>query len=207
MGRGADARRGVPVQVELGRLLDRVAFAVDLLLAGRVILTLNLWLLLESALESVAVAEEPRAGALRFIVSELALEVDTVGINPLAGLKLTIGPLTTHFHASLLEHVAAITLLLAVLPPAGVHVSVLIREHALTVATAVLPVAMELTDAVVDHFANATLVVLFPAAFVAVARLLVAIDASAGTDTINEVALINVTVLIVGRTLTSETTR
>jgi len=73
-------------------------------------------------------------------------------------------------------------------------------------AATVLPIAVELADVLVDHFTDTILTVLFPAAFVLVS-LFVTVDARSGANTINEVALIDVTVFIVGGTLAGETTR
>jgi len=179
VGRGSDTSRRVPNQVELCRLRDGVAFGVNFILTGRLVLALGLGLLLEDAFESVAILEEPCALALRFVVLKVALEVNTVGIDPLARLKLAAGPLAAHFHASFLEDVGAVALLLAVFPPAGVDITVFVSEHALAMATAVFPVTVVLTNVIVGHLADAALDVLFPAALVTMDRLIIAIDTSA----------------------------
>ena len=205
--RGGNARRGVPIQVVLWLLLDRVALRVEFLFRRRLILTLLLHLLLKSTLKSVAVAEVPGTFALRLVVGKAALEVDSVGVDPLAGGDLASLPLSTHLHSSLLEDVGAVALLLAVLPPSGVDVTVLVGEHAFAVATAVLPVTMVLTDSAVCHLADATLLVLFPATVVLVALRLVTVDTRSGADTINEVTLIDVAVIVEGSTGAGVTTR
>ena len=207
MGRGGNASRRVPNQVELLFLGQRGATGRKLRIRFWLILTLSLCLLLESALQSVAILEEPGAGALWFVVLEATLEVDAVGIDPLALQQLALGPLTSHFHARCLEDVGAVALLLTVLPPAGVDIAIDVSESALTVTTAILPVAVVLADISVDLLADAALHVLFPAALVAVARLHVAIDAGAGADPVDEVALVNVAIVVESGTVACETAR
>ena len=61
-------------------------------------------------------------------------------------------------------------------------------------ATVVFPVAVVLAAPFVVHLANAVFAVVFPVAFVLVAVTFVAVDASALTDAVEEVALVLVTV-------------
>ena len=190
VGGGGDVGGRVPDQVELGLLLDGVAIFVDFFVGGRLVLALDLGLLLEGALEGVAVLEEPDAFALRLVVRELALKVEPVGVNPLAGAQLGVLPLARHLHARLLEQVGAVAGLLAVLPPARVDVAVLVGEDALTVAAAVLPVAVELANAVVQHLADALLAVCDPLFIVLVTGLVVTVDAAAFAAAVEEVAVV-----------------
>ena len=99
------------------------------------------------------------------------------------------------------------TAFLAVFPPARVNVTVLVGEDTLTVAPAVLPVAVILTNVVVSHLANAGLCVFVPVTLVAMARLVVVVDAGALSSTVDEVTNVGVTVLVRRSTLASEATR
>ena len=171
--------RRVPEKVELCLLLDSITLTVELLLRRRLVLSLDLRLLLEGALESVAVLEEPSASTLRFVVREGSLEVEAVRVDPLTSSQTSVLPFASHLHASFLEQVCAIACLRSILPPSGVDVTVLVGEDALTVATAILPVAVVLPDSVVKHLANGLFDIVIPAAFVTMARLCVAVDTCA----------------------------
>lgn len=207
MSGGRDFGRRVPEQVELGLLLDGVALTVQLFLGGRLVLTLDLRLLFEGALERVSILEVPGARALRLVVGELALEVESVGVDPLAGRELAALPVARHLHARLLELVRAVAGLLSVLPPSGVDVAVLVCEDAFTVAPSVLPVTVVLADSIVEHLADAGLHILFPTAFVAVASLRVPVDTSSETSAVDEVTLVDIAILVGRGTVARETTR
>ena len=73
-------------------------------------------------------------------------------------------------------------------------------------ASAVLPVAVVLADVVVLHLADAGLGVLVPVALVTVTGLVVHVDTSALTSSVNKVTNVGVTVLVGGSTLASEAT-
>ena len=74
-------------------------------------------------------------------------------------------------------------------------------------ASAVLPVAVVLADVVVLHLADAGLGVLVPVALVTMTRLVVHVDTSALTSSVDKVTNVGVTVLVGGSTLASEATR
>ena len=113
-----DLSRRVPEQVELRLLLDRVALCIHLLVAGRLILSLDLGLLFECALESVPVFEEPCSCALGLVIRESTLEVESIGVDPLTCRQLPVLPVTSHLHACFFEQVGAIASFLSIFPPA-----------------------------------------------------------------------------------------
>ena len=204
---GCDFGRRVPDEVELGLLLNRVALRVHFLLRRRFILALDLRFLFEGAFKRVAILEVPGAGALGLIVHEGALEIEAIGVDPLTGRELAILPVARHLHTRLLEQVGAIAALLAVLPPAGVDVTVLVGEDALAVAPSILPVAMVLANAVVEHLADVFLDVLIPAALVTMPSLRIPVNSRAETLTVDKVTLIDVPILVCRRAVPSEATR
>ena len=67
-------------------------------------------------LHNVAVCELPLALALGLVVIELALKACAVGVAPLTGDELPVGPLPNVFHSCLEEHISALTVFLALLP-------------------------------------------------------------------------------------------
>ena len=75
-------------------------------------------LLLECTLQRVTILEEPGARALWFVIFEVALEVESVGVNPLSLRQLSVAPLASHLHAGLFEDYGAVSTLLAIFPPA-----------------------------------------------------------------------------------------
>ena len=85
VGRGSNLSCSVPKKVEFGFLLDGVTVLVEFLVTGGLVLSLDLGLLIEGAFESVAILEEPGTSTLRLVVGELALEVEAIGVDPLAG--------------------------------------------------------------------------------------------------------------------------
>ena len=107
----------MPLEVNLWLLWDRFTFLVNFFLGGRLVFTLYSVLLLKVSLELVTIFEVPDSLAFWFVILELALEVDTIGVDPLAIFDVAIVPVSGHLHASLLEGVRAVALLLAVLPP------------------------------------------------------------------------------------------
>ena len=148
----------------------------------------------------------PDAFALWFVVLEAALEVDSVGVDPSAIVQLALLPVAGHLHARFLEQVSAIAVFVAVLPPARVHVAVLVSEDALTMAATVLPVAVVLANIVVELLADATFGVGNPATLIAIA-ILITIDAVSVSLAILILALIDVTVLVGGCAFACEVSR
>ena len=148
----------------------------------------------------------PNAVALWFVVLKATLEVDSIGVDPSAIVQLALLPVAGHFHARLFEQVCAIAVFVAILPPARVHVTVLVSEDALTMAATVLPVAVVLANIVVELLADATFGVGNPAALIAIATL-VTIDAVSLSQAIHIIALVDVTIFVGGRGLACEVSR
>ena len=98
--------RCFPLKVELGLLRNFIAVLVKYRLRVdwiALIVPQDTGCLLKITLELVTILEEPGAGALRFVVFEITLEVKPVRVDPLTRVKLTIFPNTVHLHACLLE--------------------------------------------------------------------------------------------------------
>ena len=108
VGRGRDFGRRVPTKVDFGLLFDGVTVRVDFFIAGGLVFALCLRLLLEGALECVAVLEEPDALSLGLVVLEFAFKVHAVWVDPLARRQLGVTPFAAHFHARFLEQVGAV---------------------------------------------------------------------------------------------------
>jgi len=214
----ADLGVGLPREVELFLGGGTIFLFFD----GLLIIASLFGLLGVDTLKAVAVGELPGALATGLVVFEFALEVDAVGVDPAALADFSVLPLAEHFHVGGLADVAASALLLAESPPAGVHVTVGVRENALTVTAAVLPVALVLTDLllgllaivvvlgwpahIVDHLTDAVLHVLKPLARVDVAVLAVAVGATALTDSVQKVTIVNIAVRVVSDSLAGVTT-
>ena len=111
-------RLRLPLKVNLWLLWDRFTFLVNFFLGGRLVFTFYSVLLFKGAFELVTIFEVPDSLAFWFVILEFALEVDTIGVDPLAILDVAIVPVSGHLHACLLEGVGTVALLLAVLPPA-----------------------------------------------------------------------------------------
>ena len=162
--------------------------------------------LVKLTLESVAILEVPGTFAHGLVVLEVSLPVEAVRVDPLSGLHLALLPGSNQFHACFLKNIGAVTLLLTEAPPARINITgFLIGEDTFSVALTVLPVTMVLTDVVVDHLADAVSSVGLPLALVLVALLEVTVDTTALSVSVEEVALIDVLVLVGGSTLASET--
>jgi hypothetical protein len=131
------------VWVAYGVLVSSVVASVVL-----VFVLLEVGLLVEEAVDDVAVLEDPLALAARLVVGKLALVVLAVGEDPAAGHDLVVLPVAEELevmgvgkgysHAGLGVGVGPLAALDAVLPPAGVGVAVRVVEGALTVSPAVL---------------------------------------------------------------------
>ena len=184
------------------QFLDRVLF-----LFGDFGVRVHHWLLLvEFTLESVAVLEVPGALAHWLIVLEASLPVEAVRVDPLSGLHLALFPGSDQFHACFLKHIGAVALLLAEAPPARINITgFLIGEDTLSVTLTIFPVTMVLTDVVVDHLADAVPRVRLPLAVVLVTLLEVTVDSTALSVPVEEVALVDIVVLVRSGTLASET--
>ena len=68
--------------------------------------------------ERVSILKVPDAFSLGFVVLELTLEVDTVGVDPATFSNLTLLPLTEKLHAGFLEQVSTSAFLVTEAPPA-----------------------------------------------------------------------------------------
>ena len=148
----------------------------------------------------------PNAVALWFVVLKATLEVDSIGVDPSAIVQLALLPVAGHLHARLLEQVCAIAVFVAILPPARVHVTVLVGEDALTMAATVFPVAVVLANIVVELLADATFGVGNPAALIAIA-ILVTINAVSLSLASLILALVDVTILVGGCSSACEASR
>ena len=73
-------------------------------------------------------------------------------------------------------------------------------------ATAVLPISVVLSVSAIVHLTDTLSFVLQPAAFVAIACLVIAIDTCAFSDSVDEVALVDILVLVCGGSLAGEAT-
>ena len=85
MRRGRDTASRVPFQVDLWRLYNRFTVFIHFLFGGGLFtLTLLFCLLIEVTLEGVAVFEVPGTLTYWLVILKVALEVYTVGVDPLA---------------------------------------------------------------------------------------------------------------------------
>ena len=121
-------------------------------------------------LDKVAVGEFPFALTLRFVVIELSMEAGAVRVTPVSLNQLAVGPLSYVFHASLEENIGALAVFLAFFPLSGVNILIGVGHDTLTLAQSVRPVTVIHTNASIDHFANAMLLVVLPATNVFVIR-------------------------------------
>ena len=107
----SDITRRVPDKVKLALWLGGTFLFIIL---GCFFFIVNfLGFLLICAVQRVSVLEVPDTFSFGFVVLELALEVDSVGVVPTALLDLTVCPVAGHLHASLLEKIGAGALFVA----------------------------------------------------------------------------------------------
>ena len=155
----------------------------------------------------VSILEEPRTLASRFVVFEVALEVQAVGIDPLSVRQFRIHPVAAHLHAGLLEDISSVAVLLSVLPPTGVDISVFVSKDALAVTATPLPVTVVLSNVVVGHLSDTVFSIGRPITLVLVSRLVISIRATAVSSSIKEVTLKDVSIVIGCRSIAGKAPR
>ena len=101
----------------------------------------------------------PLADTLRHVVVEVAFKECSVRVLPFSVSEVASTEVSYELHASLVEDVSALSLLLAILPRARVDVFGHVDHDPFPMLFSVFPVAIVLTEPSVVLFSNAMFVV------------------------------------------------
>ena len=116
--------------------------------------------------DAVLVGEVPATLSLWLVEAEVAFEVWTVRIEPLAANKLSVLEVADVLLSRLEEDVSALSILLSIGPVARVDIFIQVGHDAFTVSVSIFPVPVIFTNLSIHLFADTVLLVVLPCALV-----------------------------------------
>ena len=154
-------------------------------------LSLRLPCLCVESINFVPILKNPFTVALGFVVVEVASEVTSIRILPLATNHLTLQELTHEFLSRLGKYISSLSVFLTVRPVARVDVSIFVGHDSFSMSLPILPVAVVVTDSFVVLFADSRLKIVLPRSLISVAwstsfTLLSCLSGSVDTLTMSE---------------------
>ncbi len=108
-----------------------------------------------AAFDNVSVSKVPGAVSLRLVVTEVAFEEGSVGVDPFSRDNHSVLEFAYILLFGLVEDIGALAFFLSVDPVSRIHVVIRVVHYTFTVALSVCPVAVVMADPDVVLSANA----------------------------------------------------